>query len=390
MNDNNDGIFERWQIDTEILNSGPRVKTKQPQCFRCKYREAGNLMHCEKYTDKEKEDYIIYCERECKYYSAVDNIDVKSDDKAKNKKMGALFGFVVGDALGVPVEFEDRQKRVLDKVEGMRAYGTYGQPFGTWSDDTSLMLALIDAFLNGYSLSKLADNCVDFYRNAKFTPYNNVFDIGNTTINAIENIERGIPLNKCGGNTEYDNGNGSLMRILPLGLVWKQYDVDERIKQIEEVSAITHAHSRSKFACIIYSSFINELMVSNDKEIALDKTISFVNEMCEQQYKDEFDVYNRILSKSLFQEDGASIKSSGYVVDSLEAAMWCFMKYDTFDDVVLAAVNLGGDTDTIAAIAGGMAGSFYGVESIPDRWIQILAQKEQLKMMFDAFIEYSK
>ena len=102
-----------------------------------------------------------------------------------------LFGFCVGDALGVPVEFSDRCKRKADPVREMRAYGTYHQPAGTWSDDTSLMLCLIDAVNQGYSIQKAADNFVDFYKNGAFTPYGEVFDIGISTREAIEKM--------CGG-----------------------------------------------------------------------------------------------------------------------------------------------------------------------------------------------
>ena len=228
---------------------------------------------------------------------------------------------------------------------------------------------------------------MDFYRNGRFTPRNSVFDIGITTVNAFQNIEKGIPLNRCGGSSEYDNGNGSLMRILPMGLIWDCYDDKTIVEMIEEISSLTHAHKQSKFACILYSFFIKKLLSTNSKEQALDETIDYLKNNCREQYATEFETYDRILSKSIIYADKKEIKSSGYVVDSLEAAIWCFMKGECVKDILLSAVNLGDDTDTIAAITGGMAGAFYGVDSIPNRWIQILERKEELAETFNTFIQ---
>ena len=137
-------------------------------------------------------------------------------DELEKRLYGGIFGFCIGDMLGVPVEFSSRKERDEDEVKELRAYGTYHQPFGAWSDDTSLMLCFIDAFNKGFSMNGLAENFASYFSEGKFTPYGEMFDIGIATQNAIINIIQGVEPVNCGGKTEKDNGNGSLMRILPL------------------------------------------------------------------------------------------------------------------------------------------------------------------------------
>lgn len=306
----------------------------------------------------------------------------------------ALFGFCVGDALGVPVEFSTREEREEDPVYGMRAYGTYGQPAGTWSDDTSLMLCLVDAINQGYSIQKAADNFVNFYKNGAFTPYGEVFDIGNTTRNAIEKMCIGENPVDCGSRSDIDNGNGSLMRVLPIAFYGLHMRDMELISLIEDISSLTHGHPCSRFACIFYVRFSIQLLAGvmkgetrqDAKEEALDRTIEFMKKCCFETYSDEWNHYERILSKKILGLTENEINSTGYVVDTLEAVLWTFFHADSYREVVLKAVNLGGDTDTAAAIAGGIAGIYYCFgDTIPEEWIQSIAKKEELYQMFQRF-----
>ena len=314
-----------------------------------------------------------------------------------------LFGFCVGDALGVPVEFSAREERKKDPVREMRAYGTHRQPAGTWSDDTSLMLCLIDAINRGYSIQKVADNFIDFYRNGAFTPYGEVFDIGMSTRDAIEKMCDGELPVKCGGVSDMDNSNGSLMRVLPLAFYGRKMKGAQFISLVEEVSSLTHRHRRSVFACILYVKFASRLAEngwSGGKETALDETIAFMREYCSVTYESEWNHFDRILNKKILGLPEDEIRSTGYVVDTLEAALWAFFHGSSYREVVLKAVNLGGDTDTIAAVAGGLAGIYHNrgwsvpardrnkkdyTEEIPEEWLQSLAKKEELNKMFQRF-----
>lgn len=341
-----------------------------------------------------------------------------------------LFGFCVGDALGVPVEFSDRNERKEDPVREMRAYGTHRQPAGTWSDDTSLMLCLIDAVNQGYSIQKTADNFVGFYKNGAFTPYGEVFDIGISTRKAIEKMCGGEPPARCGGTSAKDNGNGSLMRVLPLAFYGLRMEGPQLISLVEEVSSLTHGHRRSMFACIFYVKFAIRLMSGDPKTEALERTIGFMEQYCAESYAAEWEHFDRILSKRILELPENEIRSTGYVVDTLEAALWAFFGGESYSEIVLKAVNLGGDTDTVAAVAGGLAGIYccvYGeqterdapaeiweetrekdgpVESgtetrekdgavergagIPGEWIQCIAEKEELYRMFRQFYHVCK
>lgn len=381
-------LIDRWGMDVDSYESGISSGRRRAFCKECVYFQTENALKCEKYINSEKPSEVLHSKRECKYFLSKKPIEINvKENIVESKKFGALFGFVCGDMIGVPVEFENRTERREDPVKNARAYGTYNQPIGTWSDDTSLTLALIDCINKGFSISSLADGFVKFLRQAKYTPYGKVFDIGNTTITAISNIEKGIPYSKCGGADESDNGNGSLMRILPMGLIWEDKSDEEMIPLIEDISRLTHGHPRSIFACLFYAYMIKELLVCDSKEVALDKTIEYFNQsLFDKKYDQERESYNRIFTKDIISANEDSIKSTGYVVDSLEAALWCFFSENSTKDIILKAVNLGGDTDTIAAIAGGLAGTFYGVNDIPDNWIQLMAQKEMLFEMFKTFV----
>jgi len=281
----------------------------------------------------------------------------------------AIMGLVVGDAVGVPFEFRGRDSF---KAEDMTGYGTYNQPAGTWSDDSSMTLATIESLRNHGKLDfgDIMQNFYEWLFHGRFTPYGHTFDFGNTTKNAIKKyvFDNADPLN-CGGSSVMDNGNGSLMRILPLAFV------KHCTKDIHNLSSLTHAHEISKFACVYYVKVAENLIDGKSKFISI---TDFDYEIPEE--------FSRIRKLENLSRD--EIKSTGYVVDTLEAALWCFIHTESFKECVLTAVNLGGDTDTIAAVAGGLAGIYYGVggdKGIPEEWISKIAKKEWIKELCDDF-----
>lgn len=382
-------LVERWELDIESYNSGAKARVSNPQCISCINYIKGNALHCKTFINSEKPRDVLACRKECPAYDNNNPIDVKIQNDGENKLYGGLFGFCVGDALGVPVEFSTREERKRDPIKEMRAYGTYHQPFGTWSDDTSLTLCLIDAINKGYSVERVAKNFMNFYEKGDFTPYGEVFDIGNSTRDSIIKMCTGIDPIDCGGKTENDNGNGALMRILPIAFWGKDLNRFELIKLTEEVASLTHGHNRSKLACIIYVEFVIQIILGCNKEDALDRTIAFINNNCIEIYSDEFRNFNKILSKEIVNITEDKVKSTGYVVDTLEAVLWIFFHADGYRNTILKAINLGGDTDTIAAIAGGIAGIYYGLNDIPEEWLQSIAKKKELYQMFGQFCDVS-
>ena len=155
-------LIKRWELDIESYNNGAKVRVSNPQCLSCINYIKGNALHCEAFANVEKPADVLACRKECFAYNNNSPIDIKIQNDRDNKVYGGLFGFCVGDVLGVPLEFSTREERRRDPVKELRAYGTYHQPFGTWSDDTSLTVCLIDAINNGYSINAVAKNFINF------------------------------------------------------------------------------------------------------------------------------------------------------------------------------------------------------------------------------------
>ena len=171
-----------------------------------------------------------------------------------NAIVSGLMGVCVGDALGVPVEFKTRSYLLKNPVKTMIGYGTHNQPPGTWSDDSSLTFCLADAMCSAFNLEAISHNFCRWFNEGYWTPYNEVFDIGGATSKAIFNLQEGVNPIEAGGTQEGDNGNGSLMRILPMAFYHKTVDFAELINRTHQVCRITHGHIRSQIACGIYIS----------------------------------------------------------------------------------------------------------------------------------------
>lgn len=298
-----------------------------------------------------------------------------------NEIKSVLFGVAVGDALGVPVEFRSRETIKKNPVTGMTGYGAYNQPAGTFSDDSSLTFCLAEALTSGFDLKIIGQNFVKWYYENYWTPHGVVFDIGITTKNAIERLSQGIKPESAGSKDIYSNGNGSLMRILPLLFYLKEKPVSERFEVTGQVSSITHGHIRSVIACFYYLEFARKILNGEDKfDIykGLKKTItSFLNSLPVDT--EEITNFSRLLEGNIYEVTEEQISGSGYVIHTLEAIVWCLLTTGNYSDAVLRAVNLGDDTDTTGAVTGGLAGLFYGYENIPKEWVKQIARSEDIE-----------
>ena len=300
-----------------------------------------------------------------------------------SKIKAVIIGHAVGDALGVPVEFRSREELKKNPVTDMRGYGTYPVPAGAWSDDTSMSLAALDSLADGkVDFEEIMTNFVKWFSLDEYTPTGSAFDIGHTCFEAIRNHLHNpdLPAIECGLSDEYSNGNGSLMRIHPFVLYayTKGMKYDDWTELIRSASALTHAHERSKLGCLIYAFILLHLLSDPHKgtvHTALRRAEAFLRD------NPEFSYYTRLFDPDFAKLLEDEIKSSGYVVDTQEAAVWCLLTTDSYRDCVLKAVNLGGDTDTIAAVAGGLAGALYGYEGIPEEWRETLIKREWIEEM---------
>lgn len=298
----------------------------------------------------------------------------------------ALLGLAVGDAIGVPGEFKSRRYFVENPITDMVGYGTYNLPPGTFSDDTSLSMCLAEILTNEYNIERLAQYFLKWYQENFWTARGEVFDVGTTIEKAIFKLQQGEPAILAGKDDEYSNGNGSLMRILPLLFFIHNKPIEERFKYTTEVSHITHRHIRSVIACFYYLEFARYIMQGKNKTEIYTLLQQEIPAFLQQNNVPDTEIahYNRLLKEDIALLHEEKIRSSGYVVDTLEASIWAFRTTENYKDAVLKAVNLGDDTDTIGSVTGGLAGLYYGIESIPAHWIAQLARKDEILLVAQA------
>ena len=300
-------------------------------------------------------------------------------------------GLVVGDALGVPVQFSTREEMKAKPVKGMEGYGVFLVPAGSWSDDGSMALATLCSIIEkgGVDYEDIMSRFADWHFKGEYTPFGYAYDQGRTCLEAIYSYAKGADADHCGQTGEHSNGNGSLMRILPLCLYAYEQEKKGNINEVEalemvhKVSALTHAHLRSQMACGIYYFLVKAVL--NGQGSLQERLQMGMDEAKEYYEKDvanltELAHYDRLFDMEAFREtEEGQVRSSGYVVDSLEAAVWGLITTDTYKDALLKVVNLGEDTDTIAAIAGGLAALYYGYEGIPAEWIEVVQSREWIE-----------
>jgi ADP-ribosyl-[dinitrogen reductase] hydrolase len=294
----------------------------------------------------------------------------------------ALLGVAVGDALGVPVEFKARKLLLDHPVTAMQGYGSHHQPPGTWSDDSSLTFCLAEMLCGGYDLDDLARRFVNWEHHAYWTPHGSVFDEGIATSAAISRLASGVSPVLAGGNEEGSNGNGSLMRILPLLFLIRKQPIDKRFQIAKDVSSLTHRHIRSILACFIYLEISLELLAGREKKEAYQKACATIRTFLDETATctdGERAYFSRMLSGTIFDLNEQDVYSSGYVVHTLEASIWCLLTTGTYAEAVLKAVNLGSDSDTTAAVTGGLAGLSYGWPTIPEEWLAVLARRKEIE-----------
>ena len=301
----------------------------------------------------------------------------------QNIWLDGVMGVIIGDALGCPVQFMDRDEiKERGLVKGMEGYGTYNMPPGTWSDDSSMTIATMASIVNKNEIDydDIMKEFLEWIENGKYTQYQDTFDYGITTLHGIMNYKQGIDAIKCGGTGERDNGNGSLMRILPLAFI---PDID--YETIENISGLTHGHLRSKIACVFYIEIAKSML---ENKLTIDEHINLAGEKIKGYYKDsgELHHFKRIFNDELNDEN--TISSKGYVISTFESVIYSLKNSDNFRDAVLKAVNLGRDTDTVGAICGGLAGVFYGFESIPIDWIDEIPKIDEVIELCEKYEAY--
>lgn len=286
-----------------------------------------------------------------------------------DRARGALLGLAVGDAIGTTVEFMPRGSfaPLTDMVGG----GPFKLQPGQWTDDTSMALCLAASLLeHGFDLADQMDRYLQWHDDGYMSSTGKCFDIGAATSDALERYRaNGNPV--AGSKSPQSAGNGSIMRLSPI-VIYAQDKPELAVKYAVEQSKTTHRAP----ACLVACSLLAQVLVRALQ--GLPKT-----EVMAPLAQDQLQLVEltAIASGQYKTKPIEQIKGSGYVVESLEAALWCFWQTDNFKDCVLLAANLGDDADTTAAIAGQVAGAFYGESGIPLPWLQKLSMAKTIGLM---------
>ncbi|KAL4945290.1 hypothetical protein BDV06DRAFT_39322 [Aspergillus oleicola] len=318
---------------------------------------------------------------------------VSEIDIVKSRIKGSVFGVAVVDALGGPVEFQPRGS--FEPVSDFQHNFNFNVPPGTWTDDTSMTLCLAKALIDsqGTFVAQAAiRNYVNWHNNGYLSATGHCFDIGFCTAQALRiwqryfdqrpGIQEDDPAGHEGGQSAIDQalkrekncGNGSLMRVSPIGLAYYR-DMNQALKNAAASSDVTHPYPTCAECCEIYTKLIVSAINGATKENLAADVAAMV--FRDKKIKRRLSQYKSLQDWQATPE--RDIDSSGYVVSTLDAALWSFFSTSTFESGALRVVNLGWDADTVGAVYGGLAGAFYGLEAIPSRWIEGLQKREVIE-----------
>jgi ADP-ribosyl-[dinitrogen reductase] hydrolase len=284
---------------------------------------------------------------------------------------GCLLGLAVADAVGTTVEFKGRG--TFPPVTDMTGGGPFDLPKGAWTDDTSLALCLATSLVEqgGFDPRDQMDRYLRWYHEGYLSSTGRCFDIGNATRAALARYARsGDPFS--GATDEHSAGNGSIMRLAPVPMFYAG-DPAAAVAQAAESSRTTHAAAECVDACRLLAAVLAAALNGGGKEALLFGPHDVLPPLTPK--------IQAIAGGAWREKELDQIRGSGYVVDSLEAALWCFWRTDNYRDAVLAAVNLGDDADTTAAVCGQLAGAHYGVQGIPGHWLKALVMGDEIRVL---------
>lgn len=307
---------------------------------------------------------------------------------SRNERIiGGIWGLLVGDAVGVPYEFykaEELSKlNYIDMVppKGFRrTHSTVG--IGTWSDDGAQALCLLDSLLSKgkMDIDDFAVRLLKWYEEGLWAVDNYVFDVGIQTAEALRAYKRGVSPLKAGMVRPQGKGNGALMRVLPLAL-WHKGKDEELIRDAHTQSLVTHGNSCNGVCCALYCLWARRILKGVDIEEAYVEAVQVLRSIYDEDSR-----FRKYLEEEIKPEDEPIGSGSGYVVDSLRSVRMV-LKHKTYEEVIKHAILLGDDTDTTAAIAGGIAGIREGIKAIPQRWMEQMKGKELVEPLIKRLLE---
>ncbi len=280
---------------------------------------------------------------------------------------GCLLGLAAGDAVGTTLEFMSRG--TFEPITDMIGGGPFDLEPGQWTDDTSMALCLAHSLVykKGFNAEDQMNRYCNWWRIGYMSSTGDCFDIGNTVYNALNKYL--VTKNPFAGSTAPDSsGNGSLMRLAPVAMFYNS-NFSDLLKYAGESSRTTHGSAECIDSCRYYASLLHTAFSGKCKDEIVANPL----------YPPETDSVRNIATLAYLDKKIGAIKGSGYVIESLEAALWCFVKTDSFEEAILAAANLGDDADTTAAICGQIAGAHYGVKEIKSSWLEKLTMLDEIR-----------
>ena len=312
---------------------------------------------------------------------------------------GGMYGVAIGDALGVPYETESYDSMKKNPCVGMTGYGHHHQPSGSWSDDTSMTLCAADSLCKGFDPDDMMKKFMLWKDKKQYTATGVIFDVGRICRKAINQYHDGAPALFCGDATINGNGNGSIMRILPV-VLYQLYlypvrddQLDLFLDPIHEASALTHAHPIAQMCCGLLALTIREWFLEENNKKSLLEMAQRAFDKGKAFYEARGDAFaEEIRKKDLFIEpselvqlQGKELPNWGYVINTWNISLLSFLTTDNFRDCVLKAINMGGDTDTNGAVAGALAGTYYGKDLIPEEWVNAIQNKRLIDLITGKF-----
>lgn len=303
----------------------------------------------------------------------------------RNRYRGAMLGLAAGDALGTTLEF--KRPGSFEPLTDMVGGGPFHLPVGAWTDDTSMALCLAESLVETgeFDPADQLTRYLKWWREGYLSSTGKFFDIGNTTRNSLARFERtGDPY--PGDQDPSGAGNGALMRLAPIPLAFAKRPVDAHILAARS-SRTTHGANQSVDACRYLTGLIIGALGGATKE-EMTGGGAFVPD---PEYPGISDPEIVAIAAGSFREKSPpEINGGGYVVPTLEAALWAFYNFDDFEPGALAVVNFGDDADTTGAVYGQLAGAYYGVEGIPDRWLEKIVMRERIEELADGLLTLSE
>ncbi len=298
-----------------------------------------------------------------------------------DRYIGSMIGLAIGDALGAPVEFKRRDQ--YDWITEFKSGGTWQLEAGQWTDDTSLALCLADSFIEKqkFDAQDQMERYTAWWRKGHNSSTGQCFDIGNTTFQALSIYEKNKTDPLCGLTDEMSAGNGSIMRLAPAALFYAD-NTRSAVEWCGKTSKTTHSHKACVDACRYYSGLIIGALKSVPKKELLDGMYHPLGNYwqgggLDQNVKDVAEGSYKTKQRKL-------LGNTSYIIHTLECALWAFYRSESFEEGAILAVNLGGDTDTIGAVYGQLAGAYYGIENMPKRWVEKLHDSIHIKAVATA------